>query len=243
MDLRIRLADLQGEETVAKVKLANLQARSREDVSARAQIETQTELMESIQSLLAKTQEEVDRLVVRAKRSGLVIPPPYRKPQDTGDGRLPGWSGSPLEERNRGALLTPDDVICEIGDRDAYEAVLVIEQGDVQLVRVGQEVDMKLDSRRLDTFTSKITEKSNEPIEATSMSLASQTGGDLQTEIDPATGQVKPRNVSYQARVPLDPNDILLRPGYRGSAKIHVDPMSLGNRLWRVIAKTFNFEL
>ena len=72
--------------------------------------------------------------------------------------------------------------------------------------------------------------------------MASQTGGDLQTEIDPTTGMIKPRSVSYQARVPLDPKDLTLRPGYRGSAKVHVDPMSLGSRLWRVIAKTFNFE-
>jgi putative peptide zinc metalloprotease protein len=43
--------------------------------------------------------------------------------------------------------------------------------------------------------------------------------------------------------VPLKLDDVLVRPGYRGSAKIHVDPMSLGERLWRVIAKTFNFEL
>jgi putative peptide zinc metalloprotease protein len=54
---------------------------------------------------------------------------------------------------------------------------------------------------------------------------------------------IKPRSVSYQARVPLAHDGLTLRSGYRGSAKIHVDPMSLGSRLWRVIAKTFNFEL
>ncbi len=172
-----------------------------------------------------------------------MIPPPSKSSQEADDGRLPGWTGTPLQEKNRGAMLTADDVICEIGNRDTCEAVLIIEQGDVQLVRVGQEVDMKLDSRRLESFSGAITEKSNEPMEAASMSMSSQTGGDLQTEIDPTTGQIKPRNVSYQARVPLDPSDIPLRPGYRGSAKIHVDPMSLGSRLWRVIAKTFNFEL
>ena len=102
---------------------------------------------------------------------------------------------------------------------------------------------MKLDSRRLETFSGVIEEKSNKELDHASSSLSSQTGGDLQTEIDPTTGMIKPRSVSYQARVPLERSDLVLRPGYRGSAKIHVDPMSLGNRLWRVIAKTFNFEL
>lgn len=242
-DLDIRLADLQGEERVAKLQLANLRVRSRNNESVKAQEETQAELLESIQSLRMKTEEECERLTVRAKRSGYVIPPPYRAPQDTGDGRLPGWTGSPLQKKNRGAMLTADDVICEIGTPDAYEAVLVIDQGDVQLVREGQAVDMKLDSRRLETFSGMITEKSNEPLNSASMSMSSQTGGDLQTEIDPTTGQIKPRSVSYQARVPLEIGDIPIRPGYRGSAKIHVDPRSLGSRLWRIIAQTFNFEL
>ena len=48
------------------------------------------------------------------------------------------WSGSPLEMQNRGALLTSDDLLCEIGNADDFEAVLLIDEGDVQLVREGQ---------------------------------------------------------------------------------------------------------
>ncbi|NNE00165.1 MAG: HlyD family efflux transporter periplasmic adaptor subunit, partial [Pirellulaceae bacterium] len=241
-DLEIRLADLEGEEEVAVLQLENLSKRVRENRSLSAQFETQKELLHSIRSLKAKTQEELDRLTVKATQTGFVMPPPERKSQETGDNRLPSWTGTPLEERNRGAMLTADDLICEIGAENAFEAVLMIDQGDVQLVREGQEVDLKLDSRRLATFSGVIEEKSQEPLNAASTSLSSQTGGDLQTEIDPTTGMIKPRSVTYQARVPLDPSELPLRPGYRGSAKIHVDPMSLGNRLWRVIAKTFNFE-
>jgi len=157
--------------------------------------------------------------------------------------RLPGWTVSPLDRENLGALLTTGDVICESGDDQDCEAVLIIDQGDVQLVREGQEVEMKLDSLRLETFDGVIDEKSNEPLDAATMGMSSQTGGDLQTEIDPTTGMIMPRSVSYQARVPLVIDDVPLRAGYRGSAKIHVEPMSLGSRLWRLIAKTFNFEL
>jgi len=241
-DLEIRLADLEGEEEVAKLQLKNLSARVSRNRALSAQFETQQELLESVLQLKAKTQEELDRLTVKAPRAGRVMPPPKRDAQNTGDERLPSWSGSPLQERNRGAMLTADDLICVIGSEGAFEAVVMIDQGDVQLVREGQDVDLKLDSRRLETFTGSIFEKSQEPIGAASSSMSSQTGGDLQTEIDPTTGMIKPRSVTYQARVPIELSDIPLRPGYRGSAKIHVDPMSLGSRLWRVIAKTFNFE-
>lgn len=242
-DLDIRLADLAGEEEVATLQFENLRKRVRYNRALSAQFQTQRKILISIQDMRRKTIEEKERLTVKATRAGVVLPPPMRKPQQSaGDGRLPGWTGTPLEERNRGALLTADDLICEIGSPDAMEAVLMIDQGDVQLVRESHEVDLKLDSRRLHTFQGVILEKSQEPLSNASTSLSSQTGGDLQTEIDPTTGMVKPRSVTYQARVPLKPGDLPLRPGYRGSAKIHVDHRSLGSRLWRVIAKTFNFD-
>jgi len=242
-ELDVRMAGLRGEEAVAQVQLANLARRSRDDPSVVAQLETQEELLESIRVMLAKTQEEVDRLTIRAKQGGYVLPPPERPDQDAQDGRLPGWTGTPLQVKNRGALLTPDDLICEIGTPDAYEAVLVIDQGDRPFVREDQPVDLMLDSLRLKVFHGRIKDISKNPMRAASASMSSQTGGDLQTEMDPETGQLRPRSVSYQASVPLQSDQLPpLRPGYRGSAKVHVDPMSLGQRLWRLILKTFNFE-
>ncbi|QDV88651.1 hemolysin D [Stieleria magnilauensis] len=243
-DLEMRMKDLEIEEAVATVQLQKLADRVFSDRSLAAQLETQQEILDSITELKKKTQVEIDRLTITAPISGVVIPPPRRPERDSNDGQLPSWSGSPLELQNRGAMLTSDDLLCEIGNADDFEAILAIDQGDVQLVREGQSVDMKLDSRRLETFSGTISEKSREPLRMTSTSMSSQTGSDLQTEIDPATGQVKPRSVTYQARVPLEilDSDLPLRPGYRGSAKIHVDKKSLGQRLWRVIAKTFNFE-
>ncbi len=243
-DLEMRMQDLEIEEAVARIKLQKLQERIFSDRALAAQLETQREILDSILELKKKNQVEIDRLTIKAPVSGTVIPPPHRPEQEGRDGQLPSWSGSPLDEQNRGAMLSSEDLLCEIGNADDFEAILAIDQGDVQLVREGQEVDMKLDSRRLETFTGVISEKSREPLRMTSTSMSSQTGGDLQTEIDPATGAVKPRSVTYQARVPLNvvEGDVPLRPGYRGSAKVHVDKKSLGQRLWRVIAKTFNFE-
>lgn len=242
-DLEIRLADLRGRQREAEAKLRNLSLRSREDDALKAQFETQQELIQSLDKLQRKTQEEIERLVVVAKRPGIVLPPPDKPDEKGGDGRLPGWTGSPLDARNRGALLTAEDLICELGAENELEAVLIVDQGDVQLVDIGQHVVMKLESYRIGRFTGEIAEKSQTEIRNTSASLAIQAGGDLQTEIDPNTGQPKPRSVSYQARVPLTDVDTTLRPGYRGMAKIHTAPMSLGQRLWRFIAKTFNFEL
>jgi putative peptide zinc metalloprotease protein len=242
-ELQLRLVDLQGRQREAEAKLRNLSLRSRDDEALKAQFETQQEVIDSLRDLEEKTRDEISRLVVIAKRPGVVWPPPNKDQQATEDGRLPTWSGSPLDQRNVGALLTAEDLICEIGAENELEAVLIVDQGDVQLVDVGQPVDLKLESYRIGKFSGMIAEKSQTEIRNTSASLAIQAGGDLQTEIDPETGQPKPRSVSYQARVPLVDVDQTLRAGYRGMAKIHTAPMSLGQRLWRFVSKTFNFEL
>ncbi|MCC9604160.1 HlyD family efflux transporter periplasmic adaptor subunit [Stieleria sp. JC731] len=244
-DLEMRMQDLQIEEAVAETTLEKLNQRRISDRSLAALIETQEKMLQAVRELKRKTQVELDRLTVVAPIEGIVIPPPKKPLQGAESGQLPTWYGSPLDSRNRGATVSAEDLLCEIGNPDDFEAILAIDQGDVQLVSVGQAVDMKLDSRRLETFSGTVEEMAREPLRNTSTSMSSQTGSDLQTEIDPATGQVKPRSVTYQARVPLEINsdsDLPFRPGYRGSAKVHVEDKSLGQRLWRVIAKTFNFE-
>ncbi len=108
-DLDIRLVELEGEYREAEARMRNLSLRSRGDEAIKSQLETQHELIESIKEMQRKTQEEVERLVVRAKREGIVMPPPDKEAQPANDGRLPGWTGSPLDEHNRGALVTAED--------------------------------------------------------------------------------------------------------------------------------------
>jgi putative peptide zinc metalloprotease protein len=244
LELEIRQVELLGQEKKAKVQLASLERLMHNDrQEASAQISSQQELLSSLQKSRAKAEEDVKRLVIVAPRSGVVLPPPRKEPQPGDDGRLPTWTGSPLENENRGAMLADSDVLCFVGEDKALEAVLVIDQGDVQLVEEGMEVDLKFDAARMKTFHGVMGEVSLTNLAAASMSLASQAGGDLQTEIDPATGQPRPRSISYQSRVPLQIDDFPVRIGYRGSAKIHTKPRSLGWRLWRVVIQTFNFEL
>jgi putative peptide zinc metalloprotease protein len=242
--LEIRKVELLGEEKRATVQLTSLERLMHNDrQEASAQLSSQHELLMSLQKSRAKAEDDVNRLVIVSPRDGIVFPPPRKEPQPGDEGRLPSWTGSPLENENRGAMLADSDVLCYVGNDQALEAVLVIDQGDVQLVEEGMEVDLKFDAARMRTFHGVMGEVSLTNLSAASMSMASQAGGDLQTEIDPATGQPRPRSISYQCRVPLEPGDFTARIGYRGSAKIHTKPRSLGWRLWRVIVQTFNFEL
>ena len=122
------------------------------------------------------------------------------------------------------------------------EAVLVIDQADIDLVKIGVEADMKIDSAKMETFSGFVRQISEMNMKETPESLSTQVGGRLDTEMD-SSGRLRPMSTSYQARVPLEDVKVPLRAGYRGQAKIYVGWKSLGWRLYRFLAKTFSFEM
>ncbi len=122
------------------------------------------------------------------------------------------------------------------------EAVLVVDQHDIDLVEEGVTADIKVESARLDTFSGTIEKISEMEMRVSPESLALQAGGRLDTEMD-ESGRMRPISTSYQARVPLSNVDVPLRSGYRGQAKIYVGWKSLGWRIYRFFTRTFRFEM
>jgi putative peptide zinc metalloprotease protein len=194
--------------------------------------------------LVEKANQRAEMLAVRSPVSGTIIQPPS-KPEQKGaneEEQLPTWSGNPFAPKNSDAYFAQSDLLCLVGDPQKMEAVLVVDQADIDLVREKQEVDMKIDSARLDTLSGTIGQISQMDMKVTPENLATQTGGSLDTEMD-ASGRMRPLSTSYQARVPLDHVDVPLRAGYRGQAKVYVGWKSIGWRFYRFLARTFRFEM
>ena len=153
----------------------------------------------------------------------------------------PGWSGSPFAPSNSEAYFTQGDVLCVVGEPKQMEAIIVVDQGDIDLIQIGDEVELMLESARLNSVLGKISRISQSEMKESSENLSIQAGGNLNTAQD-ETGRVRPISTSYQATVPLEPGHVPLRASYRGKAKVHLEWRSLGWRLWRFCIKTFNFD-
>ena len=69
---------------------------------------------------------------------------------------MPSWSGTPLDEENYRPFLKEGALFCLVGDPRKLEAVLVIDQGDIDYVKENQEVDLKFDALPHDTLHGKI---------------------------------------------------------------------------------------
>ena len=133
-------------------------------------------------------------------------------------------------------------MICRIGDPSDMEAVLIVDQADIDFVQREQKVRVKLEAFPFQTFRSQIEQVAQRIMEATPASLSTQSGGELETKAD-ESGVQRPVSTSYQARAPLhDPNGFL-RIGMRGQAKIAVGWKTIGFRIYRYMARTFHFNL
>jgi putative peptide zinc metalloprotease protein len=243
IDLHLSVAELEGQYHEVETQLNNLRRQRFQDAGATPRISQAQELLAAVKEQLDRKREELGQLVIMAPIAGMVLPPQARPEQSkTADGRLPEWSGMPMDKRNIGAHLSQGDVICQIGDPEALEAVLVIDQHDIELVTENDEVDIQLDATPGVIFTTTIEEIAKIDLKRTSASLASQAGGQIDTRVD-ASGAVVPISTSYQARAPLEKNEESLRVGYRGQAKIYTGWQSLRSRLWRLLARSFHFEL
>ncbi|MFO0921701.1 MAG: hemolysin D [Pirellulales bacterium] len=258
VELRAEIVKAKGELDVAKAQLDFLQIQARRDPSA-VEIPAQVALVNAKQSIYDKLVERMQQLKVVSGAQGIVVEPPSKeapKGQGAAD-QLPTWTGSPFAIENTNAYFAESDLICLVGRQnpasvgakgiqDQMEAVIIIDQGEIELIDEGgkgDDVYIMLDAAPLSTLHGLLRREniSKTELKEVPPNLSLQSGGRLDTKMD-ADGKLKPISTSYQARISLDDHEIPLRAGYRGQAKIYLGWKSLGWRLKRIVMKTFNFE-
>ena len=248
VDLDIAIVHLTGQRDALEAELNHLQQIRFDDPQASLQVRVLRERLEAIEEQLEQKLSDAKRLEIVAPRSGTVIPPPPAREQATGDQiDLPAWTGTPFDPENLGATMLPDgphNLFCQIGDPDQWDAVLVIDQNDIDLAREweGQEVRLMFDESAYHVYISKIDRRAVEAMEIAPPRLASTSGGPLPAQAEP-DGTVRPLHTSYQATVRLDNQTGLLRNGLIGQARVKTHPRTLASRLYRYLSRTFNFDL
>jgi len=181
-------------------------------------------------------------LTVVAPVSGTIVSAPPLAPKERQQGRLETWSGTPLDVRNCGATLADGVLVCRLGRPCELEAILAIDQTDVEFVQPGQPVELFLAQQPGERHASTIRHVAQLDMQHAPGGLSSQRGGDLLTTTD-ASGRERPLSATYEASAPFDDSRGALVVGGAGWAKIRVGHQTIGFRLWRAFCQTFEFDL
>ena len=242
IDLRVSVEQLEGKWASQLAHVESLIDRALIDDAAGFELDSAQEALTTIETHLAIRKADLARLKVTAPVSGIMIPPPaiFRSAKE--DGKLPSWQGTPLEQQNIGAYLAQGVPICHVGDPGKLEAIIVIDQADIEFVRAGQDVELYLEGQPGEVITSKIEQVSKQDLQTSPRGLSNKAGGGLPTTTD-ATGRERPMSITYQASAMLDDTDAVLYVRTRGKAKINAGYRTLATRIWRYLSHTFNFEL
>ena len=238
--LRREINKLVGERDLLSLRCKNLDSRRADDPEATAQIPTAAEELAQAEDRLRQRQNDFRRLTLAAPVGGDVLPPPDVAELDHASRELPTWSRTPLEERNTGCWLDTGTVLCIIGKPRAFEALVVIGQSEIELIRVGQSVRIQLDQLPETVLRGTVSEIAGVNLE----SIPAELIGARDTAIlKDNSGNLRPAETSYQARVTLAGKNLPVSLRARGRAKISVDPLPLGRQLYRLFRETFHFKL
>ena len=240
LEIAGEIADLRGQLEEQERLVENLRSRSLAgDAGAGDQIPTAREVLADLEIRLRQRLLDEQRLTLTARVAGTVLPPRHtdRHPPE---GELASWTGTPLDPENVGSYLEAGTTYCLIGDPRRLEAVLVVDQADVQFVREGQRVRILLDETPGRSLWGQVSQISAMDLKVAPRELARHES--LPTRPDEA-GTPRPVSPSYQVRVELEPHDTPLLVGEAGEAKIHVEPQTLLARLARYLNRTFRLEL
>ena len=254
VDIDLEVSGLKGQVDSYRQQLDNLYTQQHRDPQALAQIPSIREALQAVEDQLARRREDRRRLQLSAPAEGTIFPPPSAPEPQGSEDELPTWSGTPLEAENLGCYLEKGQLFCQVGDPKQMEAVLVIDQADIEFVRKDQVVEINLDTMPQQTFTHNvdpidgskqrltIEEVARSDLKVSPIGLSAKAGGELATRQD-AAGMERPLSTSYQARVSVDDPHGQLLPGLRGKAKIKVGSQPLGTRIYRWLTQTINFSL
>jgi putative peptide zinc metalloprotease protein len=187
-------------------------------------------------------EKRYQRLVLKAPKDGMLLEPPLRPERTPPEGELAGWSGSPFDPQNNKVFLEVNDIVGQVGNKQELQALLAIDQADIEVIHVGQPVKIVLSSATGTRLAGTIEKVARREMSVAPTSLSNSAGGGVPTRKN-LSGQDVPLDATFVATVPLDNPDGTIQPGFRGIAKVRSGFQTLGSRFWRYLMKTFHFEI
>lgn len=239
--LRVQLASLRTEAELANRRYANLQKVSTATGEFGESVKAAQAAQDSALANFDRRQLDEQRLVVTSPATGLLLAPPRIDPQSD-EAMLPQWSGTPLETKNLGCYLESSTLIGTIvPDPTQLEAVIAVDQADMEFVTQQQDIEFLLFQVPGRTFASKIEVVTPTEMESTPNALSSRFGGLIPTETK--EGREVPQSTKYIVRAPLDSGGLRIASGATGQAKILVGSQTIGQRMLRLFNRTVQFDL
>ncbi len=238
-ELEREVIALEGEQNINRLRLENLRGRRVQDTDAGDLIPTAEKMWQSSVNRFVQRREDLERLTINAPVSGTLLPARTHQ-SGTSEGELSSWQGTPLDARNANCYIESGTKLCLIGDANRLEALVVIDESQIDFVEVNQRVKLLLNQIPDRPVWGKVRQIAELDLEIAPPELVANA--EIFSQPD-EVGRMRPLLTSYLARVELEPHDRKLLIRSTGTAEIEVAPRSLASLIARWTRRTFHFEL
>lgn len=219
------------------------QLRAADDVEAQFAKQTAEVQKDNSLAVLEDYRKRAKKLEICAPVAGWIVAAQEQKEPGPDADRLPSLVGDPLATKNRLCLLPEQTLVCQIApDLQQWEAIILVDQQDVEFMLEGQTAKIWLAQFPGRVFHSSLHEVAVDPVRFVPPQMASQNAGPIESTPSLA-GKFKPDSAKYLVIAKLEDSQQMFVKDGTGVARIHVGYQTLGNRLWRAIAHTFNFKM
>ena len=235
---------LRGELLEQEQVVKGLELRRSSDPAAGKELPTAIKALEAISGRVKLAEAEADRLVVTAPHDGIVLPVPaaqrsaIRRGVDAVTEAVPEPFDSPLDPRRRDRFLESGTQLCVVGDPARVEAVLIVDEREIEFVRANDRVRLQFDASGAAVLEGTVIEVAERTLVDAPQELL--VAGRLPSQVD-ASGERRSASTGFQVRVRLAPESPRLPLDAIGQAKIITTPQSLAERGLRWMSATFRF--
>ena len=244
--LELERVDLEVRRTRLKQDLDNYKAYSSVESDASARIAEIALTLANVEQQIELLDAQLAGMTMTAQRAGKLFAPRNRKARDARSGDLTLWSGTPLSTANLGAWFDANTMFGVIGEPHQMEAILVINQADIQLLQPGQKV-LAQSQHFFDKYLhTTVNAVSRDELLEVPPELSQNNGGPIAVKQGPG-GEEQPVLKAYTAFASFDADELTehkieLLPGMRGQARILVGSSSIGSRLKRYLNSVIKFR-
>ncbi|MCA9239836.1 MAG: HlyD family efflux transporter periplasmic adaptor subunit, partial [Planctomycetales bacterium] len=125
----------------ARLRVSHLELLRAESKDANDQLPEARAMVSDLRDQLTELEQHAARLELRAERSGVVVRSQSEADLAASDAlTLARWSGALTDPENLGAWVESGQVLAEIADPLATEALLVLPEEDIERIAIGQSV-------------------------------------------------------------------------------------------------------
>ncbi|MBS0203647.1 MAG: biotin/lipoyl-binding protein [Planctomycetes bacterium] len=193
---------------------------------------------------LKTRRQQLDRMVLRAECDGVVVlrPQPGDLPVGVSlEQAMTQWRDSPLLPENQGCFVNGGTIVCELHADSSHQAVLVVDQTNLEFLEVGQACSIQLDAFPTITLSGEVTDVARREAAEAPQQLARDGGGAL-VSVRESSGIDRPLTSYYRVQVRLQDgvgtnrrhfHDLLI-PGFRGRAVIHTGSWTCWQQMLRL---------